>query len=59
MRVDPRQAQELLHRCGSGSLGTVSLTMSGYPFVTLLPHVPDAEARRYSCSAIWPNIPAI
>lgn len=45
MRVDPRQARELLHRCGSGSLGTVSLTMSGYPFVTLLPYVPDAEAR--------------
>lgn len=45
MRVDPRQARELLHRCTSGSLGSMSLTMPGYPFVTLLPYVLDAEAR--------------
>lgn len=44
MRVDPRQARELLHRCASGALGTLSLNMPGYPFVTLLPYVLDAEA---------------
>lgn len=40
-KVDPREVRALLRSCNQGALGTRSVTMPGYPFVTLLPYALD------------------
>lgn len=41
MRLDYAEARDLLRRGRSGALGSHSVTMSGFPFVSLLPYVLD------------------
>lgn len=41
MKPDYAEARELLRRGRSGALGSVSLAMPGFPFVSLLPYVLD------------------
>ncbi|KAB2970391.1 pyridoxamine 5'-phosphate oxidase family protein [Zoogloea sp.] len=45
MGVDPRAVRELLRTARSGALGTLSLAMPGYPFVSLVTFVPDVRLR--------------
>ncbi|WP_374262844.1 HugZ family protein [Zoogloea sp.] len=41
MKIDYAEVRALLRRSRSGALGTQSLGVPGYPFVSALPYVPD------------------
>ena len=41
MKIDYAEVRTLLRRSRSGALGTQSLGVPGYPFVSALPYVPD------------------
>ena len=45
MKLDYAEARRLLRRSRSGALGSVSLAMPGFPFVSLLPYVLDEACR--------------
>lgn len=45
MKLDYAEVRHLLRRSRSGALGSVSLAMPGFPFVSLLPYVLDEACR--------------
>lgn len=45
MKIGYREARRLLRQCSNGTLGSHSVAEPGYPYVTLLPYVPDGECR--------------
>jgi hypothetical protein len=45
VNIDPALPLNLLHRCASGTLGTIARDPQGYPYPTVVPYALDAKHR--------------